>query len=29
MDAQKAFYSITVMAKVLGFTRVGYDAWKS
>ena len=29
MDAQKASYSITLMANVLGVTRVGYDAWKS
>ena len=29
MDAQKASYSITVMAKVLGVTRAGYDAWKN
>ena len=29
MDAQKASYSITLMAKVLGVTRVGYDAWKN
>ena len=28
MDAQKASYSIAVMAKVLGVTRAGYDAWK-
>ena len=29
MDAQKASYSITLMAKVLGVTRAGYDAWKN
>ena len=29
MDAQKASYSITLMAKVLGVTRAGYYAWKS
>ena len=29
MDAQKASYSITLMANVLGVTRAGYDAWKS
>ena len=29
MDAQKASYSITVMAKVLGVTRAGYYAWKN
>ncbi len=29
MDAPKASYSITLMASVLGVTRVGYDAWKS
>ena len=29
MDAPKASYSITLMAKVLGVTRAGYDAWKS
>ena len=29
MDAQKASYSITVMAKVLGVTRAGYYAWKT
>ena len=28
MDAQKASYSITLMAKVLGVTRAGYYAWK-
>ena len=28
MDAQKASYSIAVMAKVLGVTRAGYYAWK-
>ena len=28
MDAPKASYSITLMAKVLGVTRAGYDAWK-
>ena len=29
MDAQKASYSITLMAKVLGVTRAGYYAWKN
>ena len=29
MDAPKASYSATLMAKVLGGTRAGYDAWKS
>ena len=29
MDAQKASYSITLMANVLGVTRAGYYAWKS
>ena len=29
MDAPKASYSITVVAKVLGGTRAGYDAWKT
>ena len=29
MDAQKASSSIAVMAKVLGVTRAGYDAWKT
>ena len=29
MDAQKASYSIAVMAKVLGVTRAGYDVWKN
>ena len=29
MDAPKASYSITLMAKVLGVTRAGYYAWKS
>ena len=29
MDAQKASYSITLLAKVLGVTRAGYYAWKS
>ena len=29
MDAQKASYSITLMAKVLGVTRAGYYAWKT
>ena len=29
MDAQKASYSITLMAKVLGVTPAGYYAWKS
>ena len=29
MDAQKASYSIALMAKVLGVTRAGYYAWKS
>ena len=29
MDAPKASYSITLMAKVLGVTRAGYDAWKN
>ena len=29
MDAQKASYSITLMASVLGVTRAGYYAWKS
>ena len=29
MDAQKASYSIALMAKVLGVTRAGYDAWKT
>ena len=29
MDVQKASYSITVMAKVLGVTRAGYYAWKN
>lgn len=29
MDAQKASYSITLMAKVLGVTRAVYDAWRS
>ena len=29
MDAQKASYSITLMAKVLGVTRAGYYAWNN
>ena len=29
MDAQKASYSITLMASVLGVTRAGYYAWKN
>ena len=29
MDAQKASYSITLMANVLGVTRAGYYAWKN
>ena len=29
MDAHKASYSITLMAKVLGVTRAGYYAWKT
>ena len=29
MDAHKASYSITLMAKVLAVTRAGYDAWKN
>lgn len=29
MDAQKASYSITLMAEVLGVTRAGYYAWKN
>ena len=29
MDAQKASYSIALMAKVLGVTRAGYYAWKN
>ena len=29
MDAQKASYSIALMARVLGVTRAGYYAWKS
>ena len=29
MDAHKAYYSITVIAKHLGVTRAGHDAWKS
>ena len=29
MDAQKASYSITLMANVLGVTRAGYYAWKT
>ena len=29
MDAQKASYSITLMANVLGVTRPGYYAWKN
>lgn len=28
MDTPKASYSIALMAKVLGVTRAGYDAWK-
>lgn len=29
MDAQKASYSMTLMAKILGVTRAGYYAWKN
>ena len=29
MDAPRASYSITLMAKVLGVTRAGYYAWKN
>ena len=29
MDAHKASYSITLMAKVLRVTRAGYYAWKN
>ena len=29
MDAQKASYSITLMANVLGVTRAGYYTWKN